>query len=289
MSHTAACDNRCMSNELGEFLRSRRAQIRPEDVGFRSGGGRRVQGLRREEVAALASVSVDYIKRLEVGKIRPSDAVLDSLARALQLDVVERTHLFAIAGRAAAAHDSDTLADVRPGLLRLLAAAEPLPAFVVGPWLDLLAWNPSASALFCGFERRPAKERNMARLIFLDPQIRELFCVDGWDGAGLVAALRVRYTRGQTGPRAEALIADLKDGSELFRRLWDEHGVVKRMSGRKTFNHPEVGMIDLDWERLTVPGSSGQVLMVYSAEPGSPAATALALLTTLAATAAQPG
>jgi transcriptional regulator with XRE-family HTH domain len=289
MSHPAACDNRCMSNELGEFLRSRRAQIRPEDVGFRSGGGRRVQGLRREEVAALASVSVDYIKRLEVGKIRPSDAVLDSLARALQLDVVERTHLFAIAGRAAAAHDSDTLADVRPGLLRLLAAADPLPAFVVGPWLDLLAWNPAASALFCGFERRPAKERNMARLIFLDPEIRELFCVDGWDGAGLVTALRVRYTRGQPGPRAEALIAELKNGSELFRRLWDEHGVVKRMSGRKTFNHPEVGMIDLDWERLTVPGSSGQVLMIYSAEPGSPAATALALLATLAATAAQPG
>lgn len=263
--------------------------MKPEDVGFRSGGGRRVQGLRREEVAALASVSVDYIKRLEVGKIRPSDAVLDSLARALQLDVVERAHLFAIAGRAADAHDSDTLADVRPGLLRLLAAVEPLPAFVVGPWLDLLAWNPTASALFCGFERRRPGERNMARLIFLDPEIRELFCVEGWNGAGLVAALRVRYTRGRPGPRVEALISDLRDGSELFRRLWDEHGVVKRMSGRKTFNHPDVGLIDLDWERLTVPGSSGQVLMVYSAEPGTPAATALALLATLAATAAQPG
>jgi transcriptional regulator with XRE-family HTH domain len=276
-----------MSNELGEFLKSRRARIRPEDVGFRSGRGRRVEGLRREEVAALASVSVDYIKRLEAGRIRPSDAVLDSLSRALQLDVVERTHLFALAGRTASAHDH-SLEDVRPGLLRLLAAAEPLPAFVVGPWLDLLAWNPTASALFTGFERRPHQERNLARLIFLDPEVRELFHAGGWSGAGLVAALRVRYTRGRPDARVEALISELIERSPDFRRLWEEHGVVKRMYGRKTFNHPDVGEIELDWDRLTVPGSGGQVLMVYSAQPGTPAATALTLLSTLAATAAQP-
>jgi transcriptional regulator with XRE-family HTH domain len=277
-----------MSNELGEFLRSRRARIQPEDVGFRAGRGRRVQGLRREEVAALASVSVDYIKRLEGGRIRPSEPVLDSLARALRLDVVERAHLFAIAGRAASAHDVDPREEVRPGLLRLLAAVEPLPAFIVGPWLDLLAWNPTASALFCGFERRPLEERNMARLVFLDPEIRELYCTGGWDGAGLVGALRVRHARGRPDPRVQALISDLNERSEHFRRLWEEHGVVKRMNGRKTFNHPEVGMIELDWERLTVPGTSGQVMLVYSAEPGTPAATALTLLATLAATAAQP-
>jgi transcriptional regulator with XRE-family HTH domain len=278
-----------MSNELGDFLRSRRAQIQPEDVGFNSGRGRRVEGLRREEVAALASVSVDYIKRLEAGRIRPSDAVLDSLARALQLDVLERTHLFSLAGRTAAAHGSQSLEDVRPGLLRLLAAVEPLPAFVVGPWLDLLAWNPTASALFTGFERRPPQERNMARLIFLDPEINELFCAGGWSGAGLISALRVRYGQGEPGPRVEALISDLIEGSPLFKRLWEEHGVVKQMSGRKTFNHPEVGVIELDWERLTIPGSGGQVLMVYSANPGTRGATALTLLTTLAATAAKPG
>jgi transcriptional regulator with XRE-family HTH domain len=288
ISGAAACDNRSMSNELGEFLRSRRAQLQPEDVGFRPGRGRRVEGRRREEVAALASVSVDYIKRLEGGRIRPSEAVLDSLARALQLDMVERKHLFALAGRASA-HDIDPFVDVRPGLLRLLAAVEPLPAFIVGPWLDLLAWNPTASALFCGFERRPPAERNMARLIFLDPEIRELFCAGGWDGSGLVAALRLRYTRGQPDPRVQALISELKQRSPLFRRLWQEHGVVKRMSGSKWFNHPEVGLIELDWERLTVPGAGEQVLMVYSAEPGTPAATALTLLATLAATAAQPG
>jgi transcriptional regulator with XRE-family HTH domain len=277
-----------MSNELGEFLRSRRAQIQPEEVGFKPGRGRRVEGLRREEVAALASVSVDYIKRLEVGRISPSDAVLDSLARALRLDNVERKHLFALAGRASA-QDLDPFEEVRPGLLRVLSAVEPLPAFIVGPWLDLLAWNPTASALFCGFERRPPEERNMARLIFLDPEIRELFCAGGWNGAGLVAALRSRYTRGRPDARIEALISELNDRSPLFRRVWEEHGVVKRMHGRKTFNHPEVGEIELDWDRLTVPGASGQVLMVYSAEPGTPAATALTLLATLAATAAQPG
>ena len=277
-----------MSNELGEFLKSRRAQIKPEDVGFRSGRGRRVEGLRREEVAALASISVDYVKRLEAGRIRPSDAVLDSLARALQLDVVERAHLFALAGRTASAHGHRGLEDVRPGLLRLLAAVEPLPAFIVGPWLDLLAWNPTASALFCGFERRPPAERNMARLIFLDPEIGKLFCTGDWNGSGLVAALRVRYERGEHDQRVEALVSELVERSPLFARLWEEHGVVKRMSGRKTFDHPEVGVIELDWERLTVPGSGGQVLMVYSAAPGTPAATALTLLATLAATAAQP-
>jgi len=278
-----------MSNELGEFLRSRRARIKPEDVGFRAGRGRRVEGLRREEVAALASVSVDYIKRLEGGRIRPSDAVLDSLARALKLDVDEQAHLFALAGRAASTHNTDSLADVRPGLLRLLAAVEPLPAFIVGPWLDLLAWNPTASALFCGFERRPPEERNMARLIFLDPEIRDLFCVPGWDGSGLVGSLRVRYERERPDARVEALISELKKRSPLFRQLWQERGVVKRMKGRKTFDHPDVGRIELDWERLTVPGSGGQLLMVYSAEPDTPAATALTLLATLAATAAHPG
>jgi transcriptional regulator with XRE-family HTH domain len=283
-SGAAACDNRDMNNELGEFLRSRRAQIRPEDVGFKVGRGRRVEGLRREEVAALASVSVDYVKRLERGKIRPSEAVLGSLARALRLDADERTHLFALADQATSAHDLNDLEDVRPGLLRLLAAVEPLPAFIVGPWLDLLAWNPTASALFCGFERRPAEERNMARLIFLDPEISKLFRAGGWDGSGLVSSLRIRYEREQPDRRVQALISELKERSPQFHRCWEERRVVKRMKGRKTFDHPEVGVIELDWDRLTVAGAGGQVLMVYSAEPGTPAATALTLLSTLAAT-----
>jgi uncharacterized protein YdcH (DUF465 family) len=215
--------------------------------------------------------------------------VLGSLARALRLDADERTHLFALAGQSTSAHETESLEDVRPGLLRLLAAVEPLPAFIVGPWLDLLAWNPTASALFCGFERRAASERNLARLIFLDPEISELFCTGDWDGSGLVGSLRVRYERELPDRRVRALISELKERSPHFHRLWEEHGVVKRMSGRKSFNHPEVGMVELDWERLTIPGAGGQVLMVYSAEPRTPAATALTLLSTLAATAARRG
>src|SRR5215470_9446681 len=145
------------------------------------------------------------------------------------------------------------------------------------------------SALFGGLERRPSNDRNMAPLIFLDPEIRELFCAGGGEGSGLVGALRVRYEQRRPDPRVQALISELKERSPLFRQLWQERGVVKRMKGRKTFDHPEVGRIELDWDRLTVPGAGGQVLMVYSAEPGTPAATALTLLATLAATAAQPG
>ena len=129
----------------------------------------------------------------------------------------------------------------------------------------------------------------MARLIFLDPEIRELFCAGGWDGPASSRPSVSGTGRDEPDARVEALISELIERSPHFRQLWEEHGVVKRMQGRKTFNHPEVGEIELDWERLTVPGAGGQVLMVYSAEPGTPAATALTLLATLAATAAQPG
>jgi transcriptional regulator with XRE-family HTH domain len=287
VSQSPGCNNRCMSDEFGAFLRSRRARLRPEDVGFRPGRGRRVPGLRREEVAALASVSVDYITRLEQGRIRPSDAVLHSLARALRLDGVERVHLFALAGRTLATEHTGALDEVRPGLLRLLAAVDPLPACVLGPSLDLLAWNPTASLLFGGFERRSAEERNMARLIFLDPEVRELLGAPECVGAGFVAALRVLQATGRQNSRVEALVCELSEHSEVFRALWAEHVVIKRTHGRKTFHHPQVGQIDLDWDRLTVPGGGGQTLMVYSAEPRTPSATALTLLGTLAATAAQ--
>jgi transcriptional regulator with XRE-family HTH domain len=288
MSASVGCDNRHMNDELGAFLRSRRAKIRPEDVGFKPGRGRRVQGLRREEVAALASVSVDYISRLEQGRIHPSAPVLDSLARALRLDPGERAHLFALAGRAPAAADVGSLEEVRPVLLRLLAAVEPAPAFVLDARLDLLAWNATASLLFGGFELRPPEERNLARLVFLDPEVRAIVG-GGLAGSGLVAWLRISRARGRTDPRLDALVAHLLEGSAAFRELWDEHRVARKTHGRMTFHHPQVGRLDLDWERLNVSGGGGQALMVYSAEPGTPSATALALLGTLAATVAHEG
>jgi transcriptional regulator with XRE-family HTH domain len=244
--------------------------------------------LRREEVAALASVSVDYISRLEQGRIHPSAPVLDSIARALRLDAGERVHLLALAGRAPAAADVESLEEVRPGLRRLLAAVEPVPAFVLNACLDLLAWNSTASLLFGGFEQRPPEERNLARLVFLDPEVRAIVG-GGVVGGGLVAWLRVSRARGRTDPRVEALVADLLEHSAVFRELWEEHRVARKTHGGMTFHHPQVGPLDLDWEWLNLPGGGGQALMVYSAEPGTPSATALTLLGTLAATVAHEG
>ncbi len=275
-----------MSDDFGAFLRSRRARLRPEDVGFAPGRSRRVPGLRREEVAALASVSVDYISRLEQGRISPSEAVLHSLARALRLDAAERVHMFALACRTPGAEDIELLDEVRPGLLRLLEAVEPLPAYVLGRSLDLLAWNATASVLLGDLERKLLIERNLGRLIFLDAEFRALVGPPERFGADVVAALRVAQTRHQRDPRVEALIGELAERSSVFRVLWEEHPVATQAHGRSTFDHPDVGCLELEWERLTVPGAGGQAVMVYSAEPGTPAATALTLLGTLAATAA---
>ena len=182
-----------MSNELGEFLRSRRAQIQPEDVGFRrrprpacrrteARRGRRA-GLRERRLHQAAGGRQDHALRRRARLSCPRPPARRRRAERISSPSPAGPRRTIV----------NPFEDVRPGLLRLLAAVEPLPAFIVGPWLDLLAWNPTASALFCGFERRPPEERNMARLIFLDPEIRELFCAGGWDGSGLVAALRVRY------------------------------------------------------------------------------------------------
>ena len=276
-----------MSDDFGAFLRSRRARLRPEEVGFAPGRGRRVPGLRREEVAALASVSVDYISRLEQGRISPSEAVLHSLARALQLDAAERVHMFALACRTPRSEDIEPLDDVRPALLRLLDAVEPLPAYVLGRSLDLLTWNATASLLFGDLERRLLTERNLARLIFLDAEFGELVGPPDRFGADVVAALRVAQTRHQRDPRVEALIGELAERSAAFRTLWEEHPVATKAHGRSAFDHPQVGCLVLDWQRLTVPGAGGQALMVYSAEPGTPSSTALTLLGALAATAAE--
>ena len=276
-----------MSNELGAFLRSRRARLRPEEVGLGGGGRRRVAGLRREEVAVLASVSTDYVVRLEQGRLRPSDAALEALARALRLDPVERTHLFALVGRAAPAVNHRTTVDeVRPALLRLLRAVEPSPAYVVGPTLDLLAWNSTASMLFGGLEARTPAELNVARLIFLDSGVRQLIAPEQV-GLDVVAALRAAQGRRGSDPRVDLLVDELRERSSDFRALWTTQDVAAKTHGCKTFVHPQVGRLDLEWERLSIPGETSQALMVYSAEPGTASATALTLLGSLAATEAR--
>lgn len=271
-----------MSSELGAFLRSRRARLQPADVGLPGGGRRRVGGLRREEVAALAAISLDYVARLEQGRIRPSDEVLEALARALRLDAAERAHLRLLAGRPGMTSE-EPAPHVRPTVLRLVASLDPLPAYVISPSLDLLAWNPTASLLLGGLERLPASGRNVARLVFLDPGAAAVLGSPERTGEEVVAALRVARARTPRDTTLAALLDELHLGSAAFRSLWARQDVTAKDRGRKTFTSPHVGSLELEWERLGVPGTGGQCLMVYSAEPGSPSATALRLLGALAA------
>ena len=209
--------------------------------------------------------------------------MLDALGRALRLDAAERVHLLALAGRRAAPETSRTVDAPRPALLRLLQAVEPFPAYIVGPSLDMLAWNATASALFGGLEARPRDALNMARLIFLDRGLGRLLDVEQVGGE-VVAALRAAQGRPGTRGDVDALVAELLESSAEFRTHWHRQDVSAKAHGRKSFRHPDVGRLDLDWERLTIPAAEDQALMVYSAEPGGPSATALALLGSLAAT-----
>ncbi|MCX0244227.1 helix-turn-helix transcriptional regulator [Streptomyces drozdowiczii] len=277
-----------MDGELGDFLRSRRARIRPEDVGLNSYGRRRVPGLRREEVAQLAGVSVDYYIRLEQGRgPSVSDAVLDAIARVLRLDETEHAYLRTVArpkARAVPARKTqDTSARlVRPGLRLLLDMFDRAPAFVLGRRMDVLAWNALGDAL-AGFSRMPAGERNMPRQAFLAPGARELY--PDWPA---VAAETVAYLRLDAGLHPDdkelaALVGELSLKSEDFRRLWADHQVKAKTYGVKRMAHPVVGALTLPYETLAVPGEPDLSLVVYTPEPGSETAERIALLASWAA------
>jgi transcriptional regulator with XRE-family HTH domain len=268
------------ATELREFLRSRRARITPEEAGLPpQPGPRRVPGLRREEVARLAGVSVDYYVRLERGRTRNvSEAVLDAVARALRLDGTERSHLFAIARPTRRQSRPMPPQRVRPGLYRVLEMLTDAPALVLGHRTDVLATNPLARALFTDFEALPHRERNMARFIFLDEAARELY-VDWTDVARTtVAVLHLHAGRHPHDPRLAELIGELSLRDEDFRHWWAEHDVHRRTHGTKRFHHPVVGGMTLAYEALTPTGDPDQTLGLYTAEPGSPSAHALGLL-----------
>jgi transcriptional regulator with XRE-family HTH domain len=260
---------------FGAFLRSRRARLDPAAAGLPSAGHRRVPGLRREELAALAGVSVDYVIRLEQGRVLPSPEVATALARALQLDVAEREHLLALARPwrpPAAPPGADT---VGPGVWLLLERLDPLPAYVVGPWLDVLAANRVGTRLLLGVDRRPDGERNLARLLFGDEAWGRMLGRDGAAAADMASTLRLACTRypDQAAPRE--LVAGLLGASPSFRALWQRQDVHAKARGTKRFHHPEVGVLELEVEALGVLGAPGQTLMTYRAEPGSPSATGL--------------
>ncbi|MEW1889329.1 helix-turn-helix transcriptional regulator [Streptomyces sp. NPDC085659] len=272
-----------MDGELGDFLRSRRARISPEDVGLNSYGRRRVPGLRREEVAQLAGVSVDYYIRLEQGRgPSVSDAVLDAIARVLRLDETEHAYLRTVARPRARKAPDSSVRRVRPGLRLLLDMFDRAPAFVLGRRMDVLAWNALGDAL-SGFSRMSAAERNMPRQAFLAPGARELY--PDWPA---VAAETVAYLRLDAGLHPDdkelaALVGELSLKSEDFRRLWADHQVKAKTYGVKRMAHPVVGALTLPYETLAVPGEPDLSMVVYTPEPGSETAERIALLGSWAA------
>lgn len=280
--------------ELKEFLRTRRARLRVDDVEVGGTGRvRRVPGLRREEVAQLAGVSVDYYSRLEQGRhLNVSDEVLDAVARALRLDDVERSYLFQIARantRRARRRSPASVQRVRPGVRRLLETLDDVtPAFVFGRRMDMLAANRLARALLGDFEALPPRERNLLRYTFLDDSSRELF-IDWEDVArDNVAILRLDAGRHPDDPLLTELVGELAVKSEEFRRWWADHNVRERTHGTKRYHHPLVGELTVNYESVAVSGDADQTLCIYTAEKGSPSETALRLLANWTGTTAAP-
>jgi transcriptional regulator with XRE-family HTH domain len=269
------------NDELRQFLRSRRGRVEPADVGLpEDAGPRRVPGLRREELARLAGVSVDYYVRLEQGRAtNASEDVLDAVARALRLDDDERTHLFDLARPARPRHRprAPQPQRVRPGIRVLLDGLE-TPAFLLGRRLDVLATNRMARALLCDFDARPPRERNHARWVFLDPAARELY-VD-WEAIARdnVAALRMDAGRHPDDPELSALVGELSVKSPEFAGWWAERDVARLNHGTKRYHHPIVGDLTVGYEALPLPDDPEQRLFLYSVQPGSASEDALRLL-----------
>lgn len=264
---------------LATALKTARARLQPADAGLPAGARRRVPGLRREEVAMLASISVDYLVRLEQGRgPHPSEQVLGSLARALRLTADERDHLFHLADAEPPRPGSiDGL--VRPATLRLLDRLTDLPALVLDAKGDILAFNDLATALLGDLSAMPPRERNLVWRRFLGPPSRVSHdeAEDELTAAQTVADLRAVAARYPDDPELQALVAELRDRSPRFARLWDAHHVEQRRASRKTITHPTVGPMTLDCDVLHLPDTD-QRLVVYSAAPGTPDAESLALL-----------
>jgi transcriptional regulator with XRE-family HTH domain len=273
------------SAELGQFLRVMRARMSPEAAGLpTTSTARRVPGLRREEVAHLAGVSTDYYARLEQGRqIRPSQAVVDAVARALHLDTTERAHMLDLLHNCPPSSKSPApVQRVRPGLWQLLDAIGDTPALVLGRRTDVLSSNRMANLLFTDFSDLPVRERNLSRWIILEPGARELFRDWKAVAAETVAALRVDVGRHPNDPQANQLVGELAVTSEPFRQWWAGHHVTTRSAGRVRLHHPTVGDLELDFETLALSDDGDQSLRIYSTKPGSPSHDALRLLSSWA-------
>src|SRR4051794_7438841 len=275
--------------EIQEFLTSRRAAITPEQAGVASYGPRRVPGLRREEVAVLAGVSVPYYTRLERGDMSGvSESVLGALAGALQLDDAERAHLSDLARAAqpspAARRRRPARQRVRPAAQQTLAAMTGAAAFARNDRLDILGGNRLGYALYSEMFHGPARPVNTARFVFLEPRAREFYL--DWDRAArdTVAVLRSAAGRDPYDRDLSDLVGELSTQSEEFRGHWASHNVRFHVNGIKRFHHPVVGDLELDFERLDLAADSGLTIFTYTAEPGSRDAESLQVLASWAAT-----
>jgi transcriptional regulator with XRE-family HTH domain len=267
--------------EIREFLASRRAKVNPEDVGLSAGyRARRVPGLRREEVAELAGVSIDYYIQLERGRSTGvSEAVLNAVARALLLNSAEREHLFNLTkpNRTTRKPPQRNAQKVRPSLLRLVDAMDStVPAMIQGRRTDVLAINRLANALYLDIGTGDVEERNIARFVFLDPRSQDFY--DDWNRSARDAVAMLRLASGRHDDRfLNELIGELTVRSPIFAQLWADHNVRHHTTGKKTLHHPLVGELTVTYESMQT-GDSGHSLVTYTAEPGSPSADALALL-----------
>lgn len=272
--------------EVREFLMSRRARLSPADVGLPTGANRRVTGLRRAEVAMLADVSVEYYAKLERGDIAGASAgVLESLARALQLDETERMHLLDLARAADGIPTSGrprrratAQQPARAGLQRTLDAITGGPAFVRDRHQNLIATNALGAAFYSPVIGTSGRVPNLARFQFLDPASRDFY--PDWElfAQMCVGIMRVEAGRDPHDRAMQDLVGELTTRSETFARLWSAHDVRTHGTGTKRFQHPVVGELTLLYEELTVTAEDGLSLLIYTAEPGSPSAERLQML-----------
>lgn len=269
--------------ELGRFLRARRTEVSPDEVGITVGPGlRRTPGLRREELATLAGVSIDYYARLERGReVHPSPAVLDALAGALHLGEAEHKHLHDLCLRAARGQPPNQGVPSRavdPGTELLLERLRPFPARVLSRTMDLLASNPGGLRTLTGIECWPVRQRNIARYVFLHPMAHELFPDREVMARGCVARLRALAGTDPEAPDLAELVEELLLKSPEFTRLWESYDVRASAQGTKRLRHPEVGALTLRYQSLLIEGTPGHRLVTYYALPDTPDYDAVVLL-----------
>ncbi|WP_435749287.1 helix-turn-helix transcriptional regulator [Microbacterium sp. PMB16] len=256
--------------ELGDFLRARRSELDPLDFDLEvTGKTRRVSGLRREEVAKLASISTDYYTRLERGRLPASGPVLTDLARVMRLGDDHRAYLFGLARKFAADPARPPRQIVHTPLQRALDDLSTTPAFVLGRRTEIIGWNQLGAALITDFAAIPEPQRHFIRLLFTDPAMRTLYA--DWPGVVqlAIAQLRMDSARYPDDPQLADLVRELSDEAPEFARLWSTHEVASRGTGSKELHHPRVGTLILDWEILSSAQDPDQLIVVWTAERGS--------------------